>query len=105
MLEQLKVLRNVGIIDLSSSSFWTINAKLMFSENETFPHGTIPASNGDPGDVTLHVVQQTDIDDTMKALSDDGYGDGPPVSHYFMLAEGDEVELNFRGNVKSSKSQ
>ena len=48
------------------------------------------------------MVQQTDIDDTMKTLSDDGYGDGPAVSPYFMLAEGDEIELNFRGNVKSS---
>ena len=48
------------------------------------------------------MVQQTDIADTMKTLSDDGYGDGPAVSHYFMLAEGDEIELKFRGNVKSS---
>ena len=48
------------------------------------------------------MVQQTDIDDTMKTLSDDGYGDGPAVSPYFTLAEGDEIEVNFRGNVKSS---
>ena len=38
----------------------------------------------------------------MKTLSEDGYSDGPAVGPYFMLTEGDEIEVNFRGNVKSS---
>ncbi|KAI0215642.1 hypothetical protein LSAT2_032300 [Lamellibrachia satsuma] len=57
-------------------------------------------SNKDSNDVTVHVVQPDDVEETMK-LSDAGYNDGPACSPAFMLMEGDELEISFRSNVKS----
>ncbi|KAI0236758.1 hypothetical protein LSAT2_012703 [Lamellibrachia satsuma] len=58
-------------------------------------------SNKDSSDVTVHVVQPVDVEETMKKLSDAGYDDGPACSPAFMLMEGDELEVSFRSNVKS----
>ena len=47
------------------------------------------------------MVQPVDVEETMKKLNDAGYDDGPACSPAFMLAEGDELEVRFRGNVNS----
>lgn len=55
--------------------------------------------------VRLYVVPSTKKDRVIRSLVEEGYSAGPNPSDDFMLAEGDRLEIGFRGNIQCVDTQ